>query len=192
MSRAYTHTQYERKWIDSSSLSNLAGIPNAKCDVDPAPTKIVLYFLTILLPLILRIINGNLDSGRVPPWFKTAVMKHLLKKNGFDPSIGKNKNFRPISTFRFVSKLLETIVTDQLIHQMTAPDCLDKFRAACISAWFQHWDCTPILCVLKDVLTSVDTVNLSLFVLLDSSAVVHQLLLQRWLLEVGITDTTRQ
>ena len=47
--------------------------------VDPAPTKLVLEFTDVLLPVFQKIVNLNLTSGTVPTAFKKAVVKPLIK-----------------------------------------------------------------------------------------------------------------
>ena len=54
------------------------------------PTKIVTEYLDILLPVIVKLMNGSLESGVVPKCFKTAVIKPLLKKPNLDQNPMKN------------------------------------------------------------------------------------------------------
>ena len=49
------------------------------CDLDPIPTEL-LYENLDVLPTITDINNTSLASGFVPPDFKTAIVKPLLKK----------------------------------------------------------------------------------------------------------------
>ena len=51
--------------------------------VDPAPTKLVLEFTDVLLPVFQKIVNLGLTSGTVPIAFK----KTLIKKQNFDPEV---------------------------------------------------------------------------------------------------------
>ena len=46
--------------------------------VDPAPTKLVLEFTDVLLPVFQKIVNLSLTSGTVPIAFKKAVVKPLI------------------------------------------------------------------------------------------------------------------
>ena len=156
--------------------------------VDPIPTKIVLDCLEILLPVLVRIINGSLESATVPQMFKTAVIKPLLKKKGLDPS--DCKSFRPVSNLPYVSKLLERVVSQQLLQHLTTHGLIDKFQ----SAYRPGHSCeTAILRVMNDVLCSADRGDLTILVLLDLSAafdvINHDLLLSRLQYEMGITDT---
>ena len=49
--------------------------------VDPAPTKLLLEFTDVLLPVFQKIVNLSLTSGTVPIAFKKAVVKPLIKKS---------------------------------------------------------------------------------------------------------------
>ena len=49
--------------------------------VDPAPTKLVLEFTDVLLPVFQKIVSLSLTSGTVPIAFKKAVVKPLIKNN---------------------------------------------------------------------------------------------------------------
>ena len=94
------------------------------------PTKRGIEYLDIVLPVILKLINGSLESGVVPKCFKAAVIKPLLKKSNLDPN--SMKNYRPVSNLPFISKLLERVVTEQLvIHLNEDNPLLDKFQSAC-------------------------------------------------------------
>ena len=58
------------------------------------------------------LINTSLSTGSVPAAFKHAVVQPLIKKKNLDPS--DLSNFRPISKLRFLSKILEKVVFNQL------------------------------------------------------------------------------
>ena len=156
--------------------------------VDPIPTKIVLNCLEILFPVILLIINRSLESGKVPRLFKEAVIRPLLKKNDLDPN--DYASFRPVSNLPYVSKLLERVVSQQLVQHLYRYNLLDKFQ----SAYRHGHSCeTALLRVLNDILRSADSGDLTLLVLLDLSAafdvIDHELLLLRLQNEVGISGT---
>ena len=70
--------------------------------LDPMPTSLFVECLDEL-PAVTHIINSSLVSGVVPPEFKTAIVKPLLKK----PSLDYNnlKNYRPVSNLSFLSKI---------------------------------------------------------------------------------------
>ena len=74
------------------------------CNLDPIPTELLYKNLDVLLPIITNIINTSLASGFVPPDFKTAIVKPLLKKNSLNHNV--LKTYRPISNLPFLSKIL--------------------------------------------------------------------------------------
>ena len=156
--------------------------------VDPIPTKIMLECMDILLPVLVRIVNSSLLAAIVPRPFKTAIIKPLLKKNGLDTN--DCNNYRPVSNLSFVSKILERVVSKQLVQHLNANNLLDPFQ----SAYRHGHSCeTSLLRLLNDVLCSTDRGDLSLLVLLDLSAafdvIDHELLLSRLQKEMGITGT---
>ena len=67
------------------------------CDLDPISTKLLYENLDVLLPTITNIINTSLASGLVPPDFKTAIVKPLLKKPSLDQNVLKKlpSNLKP-------------------------------------------------------------------------------------------------
>ena len=92
-----------------------------------------------------------------------------------------------------MSKLLERVVSEQLLRHLNTFGLLDKFQ----SAYRPGHSCeTAILRVLNDVLCSADCGDLVLLVMLDLSAafdvIDHELLLLRLLNEVGISGVAHQ
>ena len=148
------------------------------CNLDPAPTKFLLQFLDILLPIIVLIINKSLELGEVPECLKKAVVKPLLKKNNLDPL--ECKNYRPVSNLSYLSKLLERVVAEQLVSHLDNNNYLDKYQSAYRTGFSTE---TALLKVVNDALVTVNSGNLVLLVLLDLSAafdtINHNLLLER-------------
>ena len=158
------------------------------CLLDPAPTKFILNFLDILIPILLLIINKSLQSGCVPDSFKKAVVRPLLKKSTLDPLICKN--YRPVSNLSYLSKLLERVVADQFVNHLNSNSILDKYQSAYRTG---HSTETALLKVLNDALIDINSGQLVLLVLLDLSAafdtINHQLLLRRLKSSSGINET---
>ena len=155
---------------------------------DPIPTKIMLDCLEVLLPVLVRIVNSSLQLATFPRLFKAAIIKPLMKKDGLDPN--DCKSFRPVSNLPYVSKLLERVVSQQLLRHLSSNNLLDKFQ----SAYRPGHSCeTALLRLLNDMLCKADCGDLTILVLLDLSAafdvIDHELLLSRLLNEVGITGT---
>ena len=158
------------------------------CHLDPVPTKFLLQFLEVLLPIIVLIINKSLELGQVPKCFKEAVVKPLLKKSSLDPLICKN--YRPVSNLSYLSKILERVVAEQIISHFDKNNYLDKFQSAYRTGFSTE---TALLKVINDSLVSINAGNLVLLVLLDLSAafdtINHKFLIQKLSSISGIKDT---
>ena len=77
--------------------------PSKSCSLDLMPTWLLKLHVSELLPIITAIVNVSMDSWRVPPVFKCAQIRPLLKKPTLDPDI--LKNYRPVSNLPFISKV---------------------------------------------------------------------------------------
>ena len=74
------------------------------CGLDPMPTKLVVQSLEQLLPVIAKMVNSSLLSGYFPKTWRDILVYPRYKKNGI-------KDF---NNLRYVSKLTERAVFDQL------------------------------------------------------------------------------
>jgi hypothetical protein len=158
------------------------------CELDPLPASLLSDCLEHLLPAITDIINASLLSGSVPPCFKTAIVRPLLKKSNLDPD--DLKNYRPVSNLPFLSKLLKKVVLKQLNQHLST----NKLFNPCQSAYRpDHSTETALLHILDDLLTQTDSGQLSLLTLLDLSAafdtIDHSILLKRLENTFGITNS---
>ena len=153
--------------------------------VDPAPTKLVLEFTDVLLPVFQKIVNLSLTSGTVPIAFKKAVVKPLIKKPNLDPEV--LGNYCPVSNLPYLSKILERAVADQLQAHLNTNGLHVKFQSAYRRG---HSTETALLRILNDLLVMIDGGNNAILVLLDLSAAFdtldHTLLLQRLHAEIGL------
>jgi len=96
---------------------------------------------------------------------KSAYFTPIIKKadmDSLDP-----KSYRPISYLSVLSKLLEHLVSEQLVKYLTVsrllPDRQSSYRRF-------HSTETAVLRVLFDILTTLDSGNLAMLTLLDLSA----------------------
>ena len=110
--------------------------------------------------------------------FKTAVVKPLLKKPSLDPN--ELKNYRPLSNLPFLSELLEKLVFQQLALHLSTHNLLSIHQSA---YWSGHSTETVLLCILNDLLTSLDDNKTLILLRLDLSAafdtIDHEILLSR-------------
>ena len=74
------------------------------CDLDPIPTSLLKEHISILLPLITKMVNLSLQTGVFPTEWKLAFVKPLIKKPGLASTL---KNYRPLSNLCFISKIAE-------------------------------------------------------------------------------------
>ena len=93
--RKLTHADIKELVMSSKTTS---------CGLDPIPTSLLKEHISILLPIITKMVNLSLQTGEFPTEWKLAFVKPLLKKPGLSTTL---KNYRPISNLCFISKISE-------------------------------------------------------------------------------------
>ena len=146
------------------------------CDLDPIPTSLLKDHITILTPIITKMINLSLQTGEFPTEWKLAFVKPLLKKPGLATTL---KNYRPISNLSFISKITEWAVISQH-KEHVEQNCLLPMMS---SAYRQgHSTESALLKVQADILHNMEQQQVTLLVLIDLSAafgtVDHPILFQ--------------
>lgn len=81
--------------------------------MDEIPIVYIKYMSFILIPPLVHIINLCLLNGVYPEEFKLAIIKPIYKKKGERTS---KENYRPIALLSVLSKILERVIANQLIH----------------------------------------------------------------------------
>ena len=99
-----------------------------------------------LVPLITTIINASLTKSVVPPDFKRAVIRPLLKKSTLDKE--GLQNYRPVSNLPFASKLVEKVVARQMNDHVDGNTLRDKMQSAYRSG---HSTETALLRIKNDI-----------------------------------------
>ena len=120
-----------------------------------------------------------------PSCLSDSLARSLWNTSDLDPA--DVRSYRPISNLTVISKLLERIVSSQLVKYLKdnglLPDLQSAYRA------MQSTE-TAVLKVLSDLLLSLDPGNLAMLTLLDPSAafdsVDHDTLLQRLYKSYGL------
>ncbi len=163
----------------------LMNAPNKQCSLDPIPTNILKKCADALIPLITLIVNLSLGAGYMPRDLKKALLTPLIKKITDDPEV--LQSFRPISNLPFLSKIIERVVTDQLISHLTDNDLNEIFQS---SYKRLHSTETALNCVVDDVLRGIDNRKCALLLVFDISAgfdtVDHNILLKRLHDSIGL------
>ena len=100
---------------------------------------------------------------------------------------GELKTYRPVSNLTFVSKIVEKLISEQLIEYLRVNNLMPRLQ----SAYRRHHSTeTALLRVMSDLLHAADNRRVSLLGLLDLSAafdcVDHDILLQRLRTAFGI------
>ena len=162
-----THADVKKLIMSSKTTS---------CDLDPIPTSLLKDHITILTPIITKMINLSLQTGEFPTEWKLAFVKPLLKKPGLATTL---KNYRPISNLSFISKITERAVISQHKEHMEQ-NCLLPIMS---SAYRQgHSTESALLKVQADILHNMEQQQVTLHVLIDLSAafntVDHPILFQ--------------
>ena len=135
-------------------LSIIGSTTPKSCELDPVPGHVLKCLFPSILPVIHKIVNLSLETGRMPEILKQAILKPLLKK----PSLDSNdfKNYRPISNLRFISKTIEKCVAKQLIQYLDINDLGETYQSVYKR---NHSTETALIRVHNDIATAIDQHN---------------------------------
>jgi len=135
----------------------------------------------VFAPVIAKLANLSLRSGKFAACYKRVQVLPLLKKAGLDtPSPA---NYRPISNLSTVSKILERLVLARLRPHLHGSVNFSQYHQSAYRAG--HSTETALLDVLNGVYTAADDKQISVLIGLDLSAafdtVDHSLLIDHLL-----------
>ena len=133
--------------------------------------------LPVITPLITHTVNASFKTGTFPDTLKEAVVKPLVKKANLDLI---EKNYRPVSSLSFLGKLMERVVTSQVMDHIEKSHLMESFQ----SAYHQkHSTETVLLKVKTDLHNDMHNQEITCLVLPDLSVafdmVDHSILLSR-------------
>ena len=156
--------QFQYVTIDEV-VAVVRALPDKSCALDPLPTAQLEAVIDVIAPFLTDLFNRSMTTGTVPGALKAAYITPLVKKSDMDSE--DVRLYRPMSKLSVVSKLLERLVTRQLLEYLNKFDLLPQLQSAYRAG---HSTETAVLKVLSDILLAVDAGNLSALVLLDLSA----------------------
>ena len=140
--------------LTEEDVKNLALSCKNSCDLDPLPSSILSIHLDHLLPLITKMVNLSLKTGRFADEWKNALVHPLLKKPGLELV---NNNFRPISNLQFTSKLTKEALAIQLQTHMLTNGLFPEMKSAHCELHSTEM-ALHVLKVKNDILMNMDMV----------------------------------
>jgi len=108
-------------------VASVKALPDKQCASDPLPTWLLKKCVGVISPFLCQLFNWSLEHRSVPSSFKCAYITPLLKKADLDPA--DVKFYRPISNLSVVSKLLERLVSSQLVKYPKGNDLLPDLQS---------------------------------------------------------------
>ena len=138
--------------------------PKKTCALDPIPTWLLAKCHSEFNPIITTIINPSLELCHVSNILKSTLVTPILKKASLSLIF---KNFRPVSNLKFISKLIERIVSTQLLGHLSANNELEPMQSAYRAG---HSIETALVKVKNYILNAIDNYQVTIMLLLDLSA----------------------
>ena len=115
--------QFQSVTVDEV-VAAVRALPDKSCALDPLPTAQLKAVIDVIAPFLTDLFNRSLTTGRVPGALKAAYITPLVKKSDIDPE--DVRSYRPISNLSVVSKLLQRLVTRQLLKYLNKLDLLSR------------------------------------------------------------------
>ena len=109
-------------------LKLIRSLPNKSSPLDSLPTTLLKKYALTLSPILYKLANLAFSTGTFPSIFKKAQDLPLLKKPNLDPT--SPANYRPISNFSIMSKLLERLLLSRLRPHITTSSNFSSFQSA--------------------------------------------------------------
>ena len=132
------------------------------CGVDDISAFFVKISIKQSVTAILDIINSSLRSGIFPKRWKKAIVVPIPK---LDTPLSPS-DFRPISLLSVLSKILEKVVSKQIVCYLTHHLLLDPNQSAYRK---QHGCPTALLKITDDLHVALDKLEVAILTLLDYS-----------------------
>lgn len=151
------------KYVSPDTVrKSLARIKSNAIGTDGISSRLINMTLSYVMPILENIFNYSLMHGTVPIIWKSAIITPI-------PKVGQPteaQHYRPISILPFLSKVLERIVSDQLLDYLTDNDLLDP----CQFAYRRNSSTqTCMIRLLDDVRRAADSRKVTISIFFDFS-----------------------
>jgi len=145
--------------------TDLSAMPPKSSPLDVLPCSLLKACTGTFSPVIAKLANLSMQTGKFPSRYKQAQVLLLLKKAGLDRS--SPENYRPISNLSTVSKILERLVLTRLRPHLLESTNFSKYQSAYQKG---HSTETALLEILDGVYTAADDKQVTVLTSLDLSA----------------------
>ena len=152
--------------VSKEELIKIISVMNkTTCASDPFPTKLLMNHLPAVIDIMLHIVNLSISTCIFPSSCKSSIVIPLIKKPGLDSEV--LKNYRPVSNLSFLSKIIEKVISTQLVTYIVDNGLTDDFQSAykCV-----HSTETALLRVYNDIVVTIGKGSGNFLVLLDLSS----------------------
>ena len=89
---------------------------------------IFITYLYRTIDIILHIVNLSISTCIFPSSCKSSIVIPLIKKPGLDSEV--LKTYRPVSNLSFSSKIIEKVISTQLVTYIVDNGLTDDFQSA--------------------------------------------------------------
>ena len=135
------------------------------CASDPFPTKLLTNHLPAVIDIILHIVNLSISTCIFSSSCKSSIIIPLIKKPRLDFEV--LEIYRPVSNLSFLSKIIEKVISAQLVTYIVDNGLTDDFQSAYKC---DHSNETASLLVYNDIVVTIGNGTGKFLLLLDLSA----------------------
>ena len=167
-----------------TEIRSLIITANSISPFDPLPLVVFKNIVPITENSILYLISQSLDDGIMVRSLKYAIIKPIIKKSSLDPDV--LTNYRPISQLPILSKIIECVVSYQLINYLENNNLLDYFQSAYRKSFSTE---TALIHVTDLIHNSLDLSYCVQLLLVDLSSafdILNHSILIKHIIELGI------
>ena len=153
-------------WFQNKELIKIIAVVNkTACASDPFPTKLLMNHLPAVIDIILHIVNLSISTCIFPLSCKSSIVMPLIKKPGLDSEV--LENYRPVSNLSVMTKIIEKVISTQLVTYIVDNGLTDDFQSAYKCG---HSTETAFIRVYNDIIVTIGKGNGNFLVLLDLSS----------------------